>query len=163
MGSSIDREKVLFALLSVVFGALAATYGQPLIHGNDQAVSVIVTVFSILAGALVAIIAVTGDPMLFSPGTWRLAQVESDQINNRLIRHKWLFFLYLISLGLIFLSILTQTKYPCTSIWLERAYLFFCASAFLWSLRLPFYLIKIQRERVENLIKLRRQEDGIKD
>ena len=162
MSSSVDRKKVLFALFSVAFGLFAAIYGQPLIHGNEQAISVIVTVFAILAGSLVAIIAVTGDPMLFSPGTWRLAQVESEQISNRLIRHKWLFFLYLITLGLIFLSILTKTNYPGTSIWLERVYLFFCTTAFIWSLCLPFYLIKIQKERIANLIKLRRKEAGIK-
>jgi hypothetical protein len=56
--------------------------------------------FSILSGFLVAIIAIAGDPMLFTPGTWRIAEAERDKVIARLVKKKYLFVLYITTLGL---------------------------------------------------------------
>ena len=161
MKTKIDWSKIRLAILASFLGALAAYYGQPLIHGNEQAINIIVTVFSVLAGFLVAIIAIIGDPVLLPPGTWRAAEMEREKLNKRLIRHKWLFTLYLATLALIFLALLFKDKSVDAVIWLERAFLFLGVFAFSLSTLLPGALMKIQRERIDAVIEHRRKNDKI--
>nr|VFJ63273.1 MAG: hypothetical protein BECKFM1743C_GA0114222_103404 [Candidatus Kentron sp. FM]VFJ64067.1 MAG: hypothetical protein BECKFM1743A_GA0114220_103474 [Candidatus Kentron sp. FM]VFK17161.1 MAG: hypothetical protein BECKFM1743B_GA0114221_104644 [Candidatus Kentron sp. FM] len=158
---NIDGWKVIVAVITVSIAGIAAYLGQPLIHGNEQAIDVITTVFSVLAGFLVAIIAVLGDPMLLPPGTWRAAEMHRKKLIKRLIVHKWLFLLYLITLALVFSSLLLQKQYPVITLWLERTYLFFGVIVFILSIRLPGALMKLQEERIDAMIEHRREQDGI--
>lgn len=163
MKTSIDVAKIRLGLLAAILAGLSAFLGQPLIHGNEQAVDVIVTVFSVLAGFLVAIIAIVGDPVLLPPGTWRAAELERSKLHRRLIRHKWLFTLYLITLGLVFFALLLKDKDPSLVLWLERGFLFFGVFAFVLSLALPSSLMKVQRERIDAVIEHRRKEDNVQN
>lgn len=152
----IDWKKVRIGLFATILAVLSAHYGQPLIHENSQAINVIVTVFSVLAGFLVAIIAIVGDPVLLPPGTWRAAEMQRDKLTKRLVRHKWLFSLYLITLALVFLTLLLQKQYAQMTVWLERSYLFFGVLAFSLSMQLPASLMRLQKERIEAVIEHRR-------
>lgn len=60
------RQKVplIFGAISIVFGIAAGWFGQDLIHDNDDARDLIVTVFSILAGFLIAVMTLLGDQSL---------------------------------------------------------------------------------------------------
>lgn len=140
--------------------AVGSYWGQPLIHENATAINVIVTVFSILAGFLVAIIAIVGDPLLVPSGTWRIAEGTREKTIQRLTRHKYLFHVYLIALALVFASTLLKDAHQHVGIWLERTYLFLSIFAFLLSLRLPAALMKTQQERVDHLIEERRKRSG---
>jgi hypothetical protein len=73
MISSLDWGKLTFLTFAVALSLVFSWVGQPLIHGNQSAIDVIVTVFSILAGFLVAIIAIIGDPASIPKGSWRVA------------------------------------------------------------------------------------------
>lgn len=157
MKTKIDWWAVVTTIAAAAVAALGAYWGQPLIHGNDTAINVIVTVFSILAGFLVAIIAVVGDPLLVPAGTWRIAEGTREKTIQRLTRHKYLFHVYLIALALVFASTLLRDTYQCVGIWLERTYLFLSIFAFMISLRLPAALMKTQQERVDHLIEERRK------
>lgn len=158
------RVGVLSFAVAVVAGIGAAVYGQKLIHGNDQAINVIVTVFSILAGFLVAIIAILGDRTLLPGDGFRLAELGRRRLVRRLVRYKWLFFAYLITLGLVFVSLLIKNIYPSINVLLERLYLFLAAFAFVLSMRLPGSLMKIQMERIDiiidNLHREQKADDG---
>ena len=162
MNVSIDFDKIRLCILAAILAGLVSCLGQPLIHDNVQAVDVIVTVFSVLAGFLVAIIAIVGDPVLLPPGTWRAAELERKKLDSRLIRHRWLFTLYLITLGLIFFALLLKDKHACVVLWLERGFLFFGVFAFVLSLTLPGSLMKVQRERIDAVIEHRRIQDNVK-
>jgi hypothetical protein len=142
-------------------GVTVAWFAQPFVHENDQAINVIVTVFSVLAGFLVAIIAIVGDPILLPPGTWRAAEMERTKVNDRLIRHKWLFILYLLTLGVIFLAFLFKEEDPSLIVWFERLFLFLGTVAFVLSMRLPGALMQVQRERIDAVIEYRRRADNI--
>lgn len=163
MKTAIDFSKIRLVLLAAILAGLAAYLGQPLVHGNEQAVNVVVTVFSVLAGFLVAIIAIVGDPILLPPGTWRAAELERDKLNRRLVRHKWLFSLYLMTLGLVFFALLLKDKDPYIVLWLERGFLFFGVFAFVLSLALPGSLMKVQRERIDAVIEHRRSQDNVQN
>lgn len=158
----IDMGKLRFGFLATILAVLLSYYGQPLIHGNSEAINVIVTVFSVLAGFLVAIITIVGDPVLLPPGTWRAAEMDREKLTRRLVRHRWLFTLYLITLALIFLSLLLQKQYPRMTVWFERGHLFFGILSFILSMKLPGSLMRIQKERIEAVIEHRRACDKVR-
>lgn len=163
MKKTIDFRKVSLVILALTLACPASYLAQPLVHGNEQAINVIITVFSVLAGFLVAIIAIVGDPVLLPPGTWRAAEMERGKLNRRLIRHKWLFTLYLVTLGFVFFALLLKDENPLIVLWIERAFLFFGVFAFILSLALPRSLINVQRERIDAVIEHRRSLDKSKE
>jgi hypothetical protein len=148
---------------SICAGIAGAVYGQPLIHNNETAVNVIVTVFSIFAGFLVAIMTIMGDPGAFSGRSWRANELNRGTVYNRLIRQKWMFILYLTTLGLIFAASLIKNILPDFLVWIERIYLGAAITAFILSLGLPSSLMEIQLARHDELIESKRRQVGIKN
>lgn len=163
MNIDISIQKIVYTICIGIFGAVSSFLVQPLIHENQEAINIIVTVFSILAGFLIAVITLVGDPQSLPPGSWRLARHGSDLTYRRLLRHKWLFIAYLITLFLIFLSILIKDKPDNYQVLLEYIYMFFASVSCLLSFTLPGALIDLQRERIENEIIERRKNEGIED
>lgn len=157
MNIRLDKKKIITAVIAVLFSLVLTYYMQPFIHGNQDAINIIVTVFSILAGFLVAIITVVGDPSALPRGSWRAARLGSQLTYNRLTRKKWLFTLYLLTLALIFISVLLKGQCPSIEIWLERVYLFIAILAFFLSFQLPSALMKLQQERIEQEIEFRKE------
>lgn len=163
MTQEIDSHKVKYAVAVVLWAGLGSYYAKPLIVGNQDAIDVIVTVFSILAGFLVALITMIGDPKSLPSGGWQVARLGSDQTYNRLIRQKWMFYIYLIALALIFLSMLLKNKFQEINCVIEYSYLFFSIVAFILSFKLPSTLMELQKERIEQEITERRRTEGIQD
>ena len=158
MSRKLDWRKVAFLTFAIAFSLVFSRLGQPLIHDNQSAIDVIVTVFSILAGFLVAIIAIIGDPASIPKGSWRIAEAKMPFIEDKINKQKWLFTGYLATLGLIFASLLTAKASDEISSVLEHIYLFLSCIAFIYSLKLPGFLSRIQRERVSEEIEARRQQ-----
>ncbi|ADU63419.1 MAG: hypothetical protein KUA35_10285 [Pseudodesulfovibrio sp.] len=157
----MDFGRIAFFSLALLSGISAAIWGQPLIHGNESAVNIIVTVFSILSGFLIAVITIIGDPSgVASRNSWRFSELNRNNVNRRLIRNKWMFVLYLITLTLIFLSALIK-DHSAVTIWIERAYLGLAVMAFVLSFRLPWALVNIQMRRYDELIDEQRKACGI--
>lgn len=147
---------LFFGVFAIAAGLLSGIYGHELIAENGDAREVIVTTFSILAGFLIAVMTLLGDQSML-PGTWRIAEASRQSIKAKLIRQKWLFYTYLITLILIFVSTLTATRWPEETEWLERTYFAFATGAFLISFRLPTVLMEVQMERVDAVVAARRQ------
>ena len=158
--------RILFILACFIMAGAAAYYGQPFMRGNADAVVIIITVMTVFAGFLVAIIAILGDPSLIPAGSWRIAENRRANIEARLTQHIWLFVLYLIAIGLLFAGVLLD-KAPDTVVshewkmWIERLYLFFGVSSFLFTFALPSALHRFQLARVDAEIERRRREAGI--
>lgn len=163
MKKEIDKDKIKLAFCFTLWGCLGSYFCQPLIHDNQNAINVIVTVFSILAGFLIAVITLVGDPKSLPAGSWQVARLGSDLTYNRLIRHKWLFNAYLITLFLIFISIVIKNRYATVQLFLEYVYMFFATVSCLLSFKLPSALIELQQERIEQEIAERRRKEGIQD
>jgi hypothetical protein len=138
-------------------GVLTAVCGFDLIHENPNATNVIVTVFSIMAGFLIAVISLLGDHSIL-PGSWRIGELQRNGIHNRLNRQKWLFYLYLVTLAIIFAAALTGKHWPTVTGWLERFYFGSATTAFLLSFRLPAELMNIQVDRIDAVIDARRSK-----
>ncbi|MDO3378112.1 hypothetical protein [Geoalkalibacter halelectricus] len=150
---TISWTRLVFFGFSVLAGVLGAILGQPLIHGNDMAINVIVTVFSILAGFLVAIMTMMGDPSAFYGRSWRANEKGREKIFNQLVRQKWMFILYLVTLGLVLAASLVGKVLPELAIWMERVYLGTAITAFMLSLGLPSTLMKIQLAKHDEITK----------
>lgn len=161
MTQEVDREKVKYAVSLILWSGVISYYSQPLIHNNQDAINVIVTVFSVLAGFLIAVITLVGDPKSLPSGSWQLARLGSDLTYNRLTRHKWLFKGYLITLFMIFLSIVVKSRYQNTQVVFEYFYMFFASVSCFLSYKLPTALMDLQKERIEQEIEERRNKEGL--
>lgn len=158
---AMDWHRIGFFLGALGASGFAGWFGQPLIHDNSEAVGVIVNVFSILAGFLVTIMTLLGEPSLFRGRTWRADAVKRSNVYRRLIRHKWLFIAYLLVLGLVFVTTLVTKMYPehVAVIWLERGYLSLATLAFIMSLILPSRLMNLQLARFDELLESRKKNE----
>lgn len=149
----LDYGLIVKICLFSAASAAGAFYAQPLIHGNKDAADVLVNVFSILAGFLVAVMTIMGEPVLYRKKTWRYNQSARRNYIKSLIRHKDLFHAYLITLALIFSSRLVDgNDHPIIQLWLERGFLFFAFIAFAFSITLPDKLISKQLERFDDQV-----------
>jgi hypothetical protein len=158
--SGVSWTRLTYFGIAALAGALAGFFGGCLIHDNHDAVEVIVTVFPILAGFLVAIMTIVGDPSVFGGRSWRAAELAMDPTYRSLVRQKWLFLLYLITVAGVFAAALLKKKWPMTTEIIERVYFGLAVGAFVLSLSLPGSLMRIQLERHEAMIARRRSGRG---
>jgi len=157
-------KSLTWVATTIVAASLFAYYVQPAISNTPEAVDLIITVFSILAGFLIAILGLIGDPSVMLPGvSWRAYQKQKPLLLLRMKKQKLLFYAYIITLALIFVSFLISSENrPELKCWLERSYLFIGFISFVSSLRLPTSLVRSQTERIDSLIEHKRREAGIK-
>ena len=103
-----------FALGAAGVGLLAVLLylGPSASSTTDTALRILATALSILAGILLAIITMLGDPRSLYPGSWRVASVHRRQIRHALNRSAMLFWLYLAVIGLAFGATLLRGVCP---------------------------------------------------
>lgn len=154
--STFNAAYFLYGSLSIVSGVAVALFGEKFFSGNDEATQVIVTVFSILAGFLIAVMSLLGDQSII-PGSWRMSEASKEQIKVKLTRHKYLFYLYLLTLAVIFVSTLIKKELPVYNTYLEKAYFGLATTAFFLSFRLPSSLMSVQMERVDAVVGMRKK------
>ncbi|EIU5017252.1 TPA: hypothetical protein NJJ38_001890 [Pseudomonas aeruginosa] len=163
MKKQLDWSRIRFFCYAAILSCEGAFLAKPLMLENSEALSVIVTAYSILAGFLVGIITMIGDPKSLPSGSWQVARLSSEIIYRRLKRHKFLFTAYLATIALIFLSILLKKNNSEVNDFVEYIYLFLAIFCFLYSLKLPSTLMQLQEERIEEEIRARRKLEGIED
>ncbi|WP_426729764.1 hypothetical protein [Pseudomonas aeruginosa] len=163
MKKQLDWSRIRFFCYAAILSCEGAFLAKPLMLENSEALSVIVTAYSILAGFLVGIITMIGDPKSLPSGSWQVARLSSEIIYRRLKRHKFLFTAYLATIALIFLSILLKKNNSDINDFVDYIYLFLAIFCFLYSLKLPSTLMQLQEERIEEEIRARRKLEGIED
>ncbi len=158
----LDWSRVGIFFAAAILSVAAGYYGQPLVHENSEARGVIVDTFAILAGFLITVMTLLAEPGLFRGRTWRSDAVRRSNVYQRLVRHKWLFVLYLLVLGLVFVTTIVAKKYPndISVVRLESLYLGLATLAFIYSLMLPTRLMNLQLARFDELVESRKQGSG---
>lgn len=160
----IDWFAIITFLIAVIMGVAAFWFGEKLIHNNEDAVSLITTVFSIFAGFVVAITTILGTPVTDSEKqSWRTLELRRGNVFRRLTRQKWLFVAYMLTLLVIFVESLIDQFYPEAAAILERIFLGMAVTAFVLSLGLPGALIKIQLSRYDEIIEEKKKAQGNHD
>ena len=157
------RSAYIFICVSISIAA--AYFGSHLIRNNSDANTILITMFTVFAGFLVAVMVIIGDPAMIPAGSWRVAENRRENVERSLVRHMWLFWIYLAVIGLIFLvSILKEAKFEYVEEvrgYVERAYMFMAVFSFLLTLALPKMVSDVQRARVDAEIDKRRNEEKV--
>jgi len=147
---------IVWCLVFSVCG-LVGFMGRDLLKENEPAVNIIVTIFSILAGFIVAIIAIVGDPQLVPGESWRQGQLDKPRAMARLTKQKLLFLTYLTTLLCVFLATIFK-EHPKIEEVFRVIFLGLSIFSLIHSFRLPFVLADMQEERIDNLIEARRTQ-----
>lgn len=173
-------RKTVYLLITVSGSAVFAVLFQPLL--TDKALDVLVNIYSILAGFLIGVIALIGDPSSLPSGSWRIAESATKNTFRKLRSTKNLLHIYLLTLFAIFsyklfavpqtLSAIKKLPYgigmgiipylPQVKSLFEIIILFLSFIAFSYSFTLPKSLFEIQKKRVEKEIESRRDKANIK-
>ncbi len=163
MTREIDTRKVLTFIIIVGLSGIISYFAQPHIHNNEKAVDLIINVFSILAGFLVAIMTLFSDFSINNETNWREVSLQKQTIRVRAAKNKHLFYCYLMVLVFVFVSILfTQSEDPLHQEvvkYAEYIYLYFASIALGYSLFLPNKIYQLQKEKLDNAIKERKPEN----
>ena len=157
MKQEIDNRKVATFVVIIVLSGVVSCTAQPLIHGNEKAVDLIVNVFSILAGFLVAIMTLFSDFSINNETNWREVTLKRHTISVRAAKNKNLFYCYLLVLVFVFISVLLSKS---TIEWhqevvkyAECIYLFLACIAWGYSLFLPNNIYRLQKEKLDSALK----------
>jgi hypothetical protein len=156
--------RATFLLGCMIAGGLASYFGQPAANDNPDIILIIITVFTVFAGFLIAIITIIGDPIMIPHGPWQVAELRRDVMISRLNWHVGLLICYLLTIGLLFAGVILEKvldEQNLWRIWVERSYLFMGVTSFLFTFALPGALIKMQSARYDAEIERRRLEAGI--
>lgn len=156
--------RIAFFLCCAVAGVFGAYYAQPFVVKNSDLILILVTVFTVFAGFLIAIITIIGDPILISEGSWRRSEGGRARMRQRLNLHIALFVLYLVTIALLFVGVVLEKAmddHDAIRTWIERAYLFFGITSFLLTFGLPVALIEMQTNRYDAETERRRQGVGL--
>lgn len=87
-------QRPFFIIACMLIGGFAAYFGQPAIHKNPDLILIIITVFTVFAGFLIAIITIIGDPIMIPHGSWKVAELRRDAMISRLNWHVALLICY---------------------------------------------------------------------
>jgi hypothetical protein len=163
--SGYPIDEIIVHVLCILIGASAAYYAQPFVQGNSDVILVVATVFTVFAGFLIAIIAVLGDPSQVPGDDWKVVETRRHSVESRTIRHIWLLMTYLVTLAILFISVILENVPDYLVLhgikrWIEFAYLFVGISSFCLSSALPFALLRLQMQRLEETER-RRTRQGI--
>ena len=153
-------QKVTYIVTCIVASVFFAWQFQPKYHDNSNALSVLVTVFSILAGFLVAVMAIVGSERALKGRNWRQDTFYLLHVKQDLQKHSALFYLYLLVLALSFLAALDLGWPKLVQTGVEGILLFLACLAMLLSFSLPGQLTRRHVSDLESAIKSRRDREA---
>ena len=147
---------VVFAVL--IYIGPASTSGK-----SDWALRILATALSILAGILLAVITLLGDPRGLYLGNWRVANSHRRDIRHTLNRFMLLFWLYLLVIALALLTALLDAYEPNAETekwlsWVKHIALSGGCVALLWSFSLPMTIRNAQLGRLDREVEERRKD-----
>ncbi|HEV2505325.1 MAG TPA: hypothetical protein VGV39_19770 [Mesorhizobium sp.] len=154
---NIAYGRIAFILIGIVVSSVASFFFGERLENQIDILSFVATVFSILAGVVIAIISILGDPSMLLGNSWRKDFFAARETQRKLHRHTDIFILYVILLLTIFVFSLvkmTDLLYP----YFQMASFFLICFSFWMSLSLPRSLKEIQRKRMEDAVAAKRRE-----
>lgn len=143
----IDKIRTIFFFVGLLSGAMASYFKAALSLDTSQLTSVLVTLFSVMAGFLIATITFIideGHPEFHSRMSYKKYQKLFDR---RLRRNTWMFYCYLCVLLAILLASLLRNVFPVITDGLERLYVGLGLAAMIWSFTLPSVLAQLQKDK----------------
>lgn len=129
------------------------------LEATNTALRLLATVLSILAGFLMAVIAILGDPRSLFAGSWRIASAHARHIRRVLDRSILLFYVYLITVAAAFASTIVgqYAPHPDFERWGRHLALGLGCAALIWSFGLPTVIRKTLMDRIRDEIDERKR------
>jgi len=131
---------------------VSGVFGGHWLKNNANALSNMLSFFSILAGFLVAVMALTADDRGLRGSNWRAKHYNAKTIKKRLERHRALLLVYLAACSLAFINSLGIRAGETFERWFNGVTLAVAVFAFLLSFSLPFNLSSEHLRRLERAI-----------
>ncbi|NMG39898.1 hypothetical protein GRZ55_11650 [Chelativorans sp. ZYF759] len=155
MKQSVSVERLAFAIAVILISAGASYFLAEPLRLSEKPSEYIAVIFSILAAALFAVIAIIGDPSMLLPGGVRVGWESAKSIQANLQKFNHLFLLYLCTLGLLVICEIVKSEKADSFYWLYYVYTFFASFGFIASLALPYELSRVQSQRLAEEIDAR--------
>jgi cytochrome bd-type quinol oxidase subunit 2 len=144
---------VYYAAFAIFVAGVLTYYFARYLHNTAEMIAVIAAVFSILAGVLIAVVSILGDPGMLMDQSWRYNYLASKEIQRKLHRNIDIFVLYIVILIALFIFAMITDKASKFYAIMQGTMFFLCAVGFFASVSLPFSLVRIQRDRLDAAIK----------
>lgn len=158
--SSTDWGRIARSILVISISAfLGYIYGIDALT-NPTILDLLINAVAILAGVLLVVISILGEPNFVAGGKWSVQLAWFKQSHRKVTRYNLVFTSYILTLLLIIASLLAGVEEgeKAGSILSQIAFSFFIASIS-WSIPLPWALASIQKERAEKLFNPKRNQD----
>lgn len=156
--------RIGLGLLGLIVLAVLIYMGPASAPGkSDWALRMLATALSILAGILLAVITLLGDPGGLYLGNWRVASAHRRDIQRTLNRFMLLFWVYLLVIALALVTAIFEAYEPTAGTetwvrWVKHIALSGGCVALLWSFSLPVTIRNAQLGRLDREVEGRRRE-----
>jgi len=137
---------------AVVIASVATYLFGNLLTNKADVLSFIASIFSILAGVLIAVISILGDPSMLLDHSWRHSYLSAAETQRKIHRQTDIFIVYVSLLISLFIFMLVD---PAGDFYwyIQHLSFFLTVLAFVASLSLPYTLRGIQKTRLDRAIK----------
>lgn len=155
--SGIDWSFARYLAICFVSALALAPLLQPAYHGKADAMTALVTVFTVLAGFMLAVMALAADGRNLRRRDWRQDTYFLKEIRDRLARYRMMFHLYLLVPALAILTFVAPEWGESVQRYAEVFVLFLAIFAFLWSFRIPGEITSAHVRQLQAAIKEQRE------
>ncbi|MGP9666257.1 hypothetical protein ACT3TY_16760 [Halomonas sp. AOP22-C1-8] len=154
-----SSKKVILTIVAIAVAVLSGWYLQPWYHDSEDSPAVLVTIFSVLAGFLVAVMAIVANGSTRRGRNWRQDTYYLKLLRKEMRRHKVTFFIFIIVLALTFLTTISSSWHVNAQKIVEILALSFATLGLIDSFRLANILGNSQLESLEHEIRVRRDKE----
>lgn len=145
-------RRIIGSIASVLIALVTTYFFGGALSNQPDVLSFIASIFSILAGVLIAVISILGDPSMLLDHSWRHSYISAGETQRKIHRQTDIFIVYVGLLISLFIFLLTDEK--TNFYWyIQHIAFFLTALAFMASLTLPYTLRAIQKTRLDRAIK----------
>lgn len=149
MNRDIAFSRLVLFGIGFVFAVLVFSFS----NGGTESLRILVVVFSILTGILIAVVPILGDPKSLFPGSSRIGSAHRRELRRVLVRYTWLIYLYLV---VILLSFIGSLEWPVGGDIARQLALAIGAAALVFSFSLPYVLYQALVEQLNKEVKRRK-------
>lgn len=157
--SKINWTFARYLAICAVSALALAPLLQPAYHDKPDAMTALVTIFTVLAGFMLAVIALAADGRNLRRKDWRQDTYFLKEVRDRLARYRLMFHLYLIVPALAVLTFIGPTWGNDTQKFAEGLVLFLAIFALLWSFRIPGEITSAHVRQLQAAIKEQREAE----
>ncbi|QNN77316.1 hypothetical protein IAE60_15540 [Pseudoxanthomonas mexicana] len=157
--SRVDWTFARYLAICFVSALALAPPLQPAYHGKADAMAALVTVFTVLAGFMLAVMALAADGRNLRRKDWRQDTYFLKEIRDRLARYRMMFHLYLLVPALAIVTFIGPAWGEGVQRFAEGFVLFLAIFALLWSFRIPGEITSAHVRQLQAAIKEQRDAE----